>query len=554
MTGNFTNYDTEDLWRKDRDHYIHPWTDFSVFKEKGSDVIAHSEGVYVFDSDGNRFIDGIGGLWCVNIGYGNEEMANAVADQIRQIPYYSSFGHLTTPPSAELAAKLAEISPGNLNRVFYGTGGSMANDTAVRIVQFYFNRLGKKSKKQIISRVDAYHGSTFLAASITGVMFDRIGFDVLEDMIHHISPPNCYRAPDNMGRRGILRLPDPRSSRTRSRKMGAENIACFFAEPIMGAGGVIVAPNGYHRRMLEVCRKNEIFYISDEVVTAFGRLGHFFASEACFDIVPDIITSAKGLSSGYLPLSATLLSDEIYEVISVPQEEGALFTHGFTYSGHPVCCAAGLKNIEIMERDDICGHVRDVGPYFEEQLETLLDLPIVGDVRGSHFHDVCGKRGGQGEQGAATRGGENRQPHRRPLPETRGHRSSDRPFERVVASAGDVPRPCGYRGIRFCARALRRRWRTLPGTGTGRVDRSGAGLARGRTMTASPCKCRIWSCFCREFDDMMPWRGVGKANQGLCQGLKEPQNPAIKQRKLGELRMATKTKIGGLWPVRRHLC
>jgi adenosylmethionine-8-amino-7-oxononanoate aminotransferase len=168
-------------------------------------------------------------------------------------------------------------------------------------------------------------------------------------------------------------------------ELGPENVACFIAEPIMGAGGVIVPPDGYHKRTREICDYYEVLYISDEVVTGFGRLGHFFSSEAVFDIVPDVITCAKGISSGYLPLYATILSKEMYEVISVPQSEGALFTHGFTYSGHSVCCAAGLKNIEIMERDNICKHVREVGPYFEEQLKTLLRHPIVGDVRGSHF-------------------------------------------------------------------------------------------------------------------------------------------------------------------------
>ncbi len=384
MTGNFAAYDTEDLWRKDRDHYIHPWTDFSVFKEVGSDVIAESEGIYVYDAEGKRYIDGIGGLWCVNIGYGRDEMAQAIADQVRRIPYYSTFTHLTTPPAAELAAKLAELAPGPLNRVFYGTGGSMANDTAVRIAHFYFNRLGQPEKKHVISRVDGYHGSTYLAASITGVMFDRIGFDVVEDTIHHVSPPNCYRRPEGMSLEAFCdHLVEEFEAKIQ--EVGPEKIACFFAEPIMGAGGVIVAPPGYHRRMLEVCRKYQVLYISDEVVTAFGRLGHFFASEPVFDIVPDMITSAKGITSGYLPLSATLLSDEIYEVISVPQAEGALFTHGFTYSGHPVSCAAALKNIEIMEREDLCGHVREIGPYFEQRLAALKELPLVGDVRGSHF-------------------------------------------------------------------------------------------------------------------------------------------------------------------------
>ncbi|MFQ5984527.1 MAG: aminotransferase [Alphaproteobacteria bacterium] len=377
-------YDTEDLWRKDRDHYVHPWTDFSVFKEEGSDVIADGDGVYVYDADGRRYIDGIGGLWCVNIGYGRAELAEAIRDQALRIPYYSTFEHLTTPPAAELAAKLAEIAPASLNRVFYGTGGSMANETAVRILHFYVNRLGKESKKKIISRLDAYHGSTYLSAAITGVMADRIGFDVAEGLVHHVSAPNTYRRPEGMG---VEEFCDAKVKELEDKvlELGAENVACFIAEPIMGAGGVIVPPPGYHERTREVCAKCDVFYISDEVVTGFGRLGHFFASEPVFDIVPDLITCAKGITSGYLPLGATIFSDEIYDVISVPQAQAGLFTHGFTYSGHPVSCAAALANIEIMERDDVLGHVRRVGPYFEERLKTLLDLPLVGDVRGSHF-------------------------------------------------------------------------------------------------------------------------------------------------------------------------
>ena len=377
-------YDTESLWRKDRDHFIHPWTDFSTFKEEGSMVMANSEGAYVIDSDGNRYIDGIGGLWCVNIGYANEEMAEAIADQVRQIPYFSPFGHLTTPPAAELAAKLAKLTPEGLDHVFFGTGGSMSNDTAIRIIHYYFNRLGKTSKKKIISRTDGYHGSTYLAMSMTGVEFDHQGFDLAPDLVHHIPAPNPYRRPDGMSMEAFC---DEKVADLENKilELGPENVACFIAEPIMGAGGVIVPPPGYHRRTREVCDRYEVIYISDEVVTGFGRLGQFFASEAVFDFVPDIITCAKGISSGYVPLSATILSKKIYDVISVPQAEGALFTHGFTYSGHPISCAAGLKNIEIMERDDICGYVREVGPYFEEQLNTLLEHPIVGDVRGSHF-------------------------------------------------------------------------------------------------------------------------------------------------------------------------
>ena len=387
MTGNlknFPSYDTEDLWRKDRVHFIHPWTDFSSFKEEGSLVIAESEGCYVFDSDGNKYLDGIGGLWCVNIGYGNDEMAQAIADQARRMTYYSTFGHLTTPPAAELAAKLAELTPASLNHIFFGTGGSMSNDTAIRIIHYYFNRLGKKTKKKIISRTDAYHGSTYLAMSMTGVEFDHQGFDLAPDLVHHIPNPNPYRRPDGMS---VEEFCDEKVADLRNaiEKLGPENVACFIAEPIMGAGGVIVPPPGYHKRTKEVCAEYEVLYISDEVVTGFGRLGEFFASEPVFDLVPDVIVCAKGISSGYLPLSATILSDEIYEVISVPQSEGAAFTHGFTYSGHPVCCAAGLKNIEIMERDNICGHVKEVGPYLESRMAELKRYPIVGDVRGKSF-------------------------------------------------------------------------------------------------------------------------------------------------------------------------
>ncbi|WP_438465334.1 aminotransferase [Marinomonas sp. PE14-40] len=381
---NTKNINMKQVWQQDKDHYVHPWTDFSTFKEQGSMILADSDNVHVVDGEGKRYLDGIGGLWCVNIGYAREEMAQAIADQIMNIPYYSSFGHHTTVPAAQLSAKLAELAPGNLNHVFYGCGGSVANDTAVRIIHFYFNQLGKRSKKKIISRIDGYHGSTYMAMSITGVKFDHIGFDIEEELVHHISCPNPYRRPNDQS---IEAFCDEKIQELEDKilELGPDNVAAFFAEPIMGAGGVIVPPKGYHRRSLDVCRKYGVLYVSDEVVTAFGRLGHMFASDDEFDIVPDMITCAKGLTSGYLPLGATIMSDDIYDVISVPQEDGALFTHGYTYSGHPVSCAAAIKNIEIMEREQLCEHVMDMGAYFEEQVKSLGDLPIVGDVRGRKF-------------------------------------------------------------------------------------------------------------------------------------------------------------------------
>lgn len=381
-------HDTQRIWQQDKDHHVHPWTDFSEFKEKGSMVIAEAKGAYISDTEGNRFLDGIGGLWCVNVGYGRKEIAKAMAEQAEKMCYYSSFGHHTSIPAAELAAKLASLAPGSLNRVFFGTGGSMANDTAVRIIHYYFNRLGKPEKKQIITRHEGYHGSTYMAMSLTGVAFDHVGFDIIGDsLIHRISAPNCYRRPQGCTLEQYCDMLVEEFEQ-KIADVGPERIAAFFAEPIIGAGGVLVPPPDYHRRMHEICRANEILYVVDEVVTAFGRLGHFFASKDVFDIEPDFISSAKGLSSAYAPLSASIFSDAIYDVISVPQGEGNLFTHGFTYSGHPVSCAAALANIDIMEREDIPGHVREVGPYFLNSLEGLKDIDIVGDVRGSHFM-VC---------------------------------------------------------------------------------------------------------------------------------------------------------------------
>ena len=381
----FAQYDTQDIWQKDKDHFIHPWTDFSTFQEQGSMVVAESEGAYIFDSDGKRYLDGIGGLWCVNVGYGRAEIGQAMAEQATKMTYYSSFGHHTTVPVAELSAKLASLAPGPLNHVLYGSGGSMANDTTVRLVHFYFNQLGMPDKKMIITRENGYHGSTYLAMSMTGIDYDHIGFDVIgEPLIQRVSGPDLYRRPEGTTPEEYTDLLLA-EFRAKVESLGPQNVAAFFAEPIMGAGGVLVPPPGYLKGMRDLCTEFQVLFVADEVVTAFGRLGHFFASEDVFGIVPDIINSAKGLTSAYAPLSATLISDGIYDVISVPQAEGSVFAHGFTYSGHPVCCAAALANIEIIEREDICGHVRRVGPYFSERLASLSDLGIVGDVRGSHF-------------------------------------------------------------------------------------------------------------------------------------------------------------------------
>jgi adenosylmethionine-8-amino-7-oxononanoate aminotransferase len=380
--------DPKDIWRKDRDHFVHPWTHFDSFKKDGSLVMDRAEGVYVTDISGKRYLDGIGGLWCVNAGYGRQEIVDAITAQATRLAFYNPFVDTTNVPAAELAAKLASLAPGDLNHVFYTCGGSTANDSAVRIAHYYHGRRGKTSKKHVISRIDAYHGSTYLTGSITGRPADRSPYlHFIDDWIHHVSSPNFYRAHEKgLGHLSEAQFCDflVKELEDKILALGADNVACFFAEPIMGAGGVIVPPKGYHARTLEVCRKHDVLYISDEVVTAFGRLGHFFASKDVFGIEPDMIVTAKGLTSGYLPLGACIFSDRIYDAMSAPDPDG-WFTNGYTYSGHPVACAAALANIALMERDDICGHVRKMGPYLEKKLNELLDLPNVGQVRGSHF-------------------------------------------------------------------------------------------------------------------------------------------------------------------------
>jgi putrescine aminotransferase len=377
-------HEAEQIWRDDKAHFVHPYTHFDSFNKDGSLLISAAKGAYVFDSRGKQYLDGIGGLWCMSIGFGEEEMADAVAEQCRRLSFYSTFVNMTNSVAVALATKLAQLAPGDLNRVFYTSSGSDATDTAVRLIHYYNARRGTPGKRHVISRLGAYHGSTYLAMSLSGRKGDRSPhFQYATDFIHHVSCPYVYRRPPEMS---VTQFCDYLVNELEQKilAIGPDNVAAFFAEPILGAGGVIVPPPGYHRRTWDICRKYDVLYVSDEVVTAFGRLGQWFASKDVFGIEPDIIVSAKGMSSGYVPLGAVIFSDRIYEVIAAPDPNG-WFAHGFTYSGHPVACAAGLKNIELMERRDVCGHIRTLGPYLEQRLHELQDLPLVGDVRGSHF-------------------------------------------------------------------------------------------------------------------------------------------------------------------------
>ena len=372
---------TNDILAKDA-HLIQSFADLDALKQQGArTAIVAAKGAYVTDSEGNELIDGIGGLWCVNVGHGRSEIIEAITRQLETLDYYSTFYNFTHPAAAELAEKLASLAPGNLNRVYFANSGSVANDTAVRMLHHYNNRLGRPNKKRILSRIGAYHGSTHLAMAMTTPAYSDGWDTAAEGLIHHLRSPYAYREAGGMTDAEFLdALADDMLAAIRD--IGAENIAAFIAEPIMGAGGILVAPDGYHQRMRQITTEHDVKYISDEVVTAFGRLGHMFASEDVFGIVPDIINTAKGLTSGYQPLSATIISDEIYEVISEP---GAMFLHGMTYSGHPAAAAAALANISILEREEIPQKVRVTGKVFENALHGLSDLDIVGEVRGSHF-------------------------------------------------------------------------------------------------------------------------------------------------------------------------
>lgn len=372
------------IWSKDKEHFIHPYTNFQRFPQDGSTIFTEGKGHFIYDIDGNSYLDGMAGLWCVNIGHGNEELAAHIGEQAARLAYYNTFEDASSVPAAELAHKLAEICPGHLNRVFFGTGGSMANDTAIKLIHYYFNQVGKPNKKKVISRDLGYHGSTYLAHALTGIRSTHLGFDLAYDLVHYVSAPHIFKAADFTDESAFCdHLIDELEAKIH--ELGPENVSCFIAEPVMGAGGVIVPPQGYHQRTWELCKAHDIFYISDEVVTGFGRLGHMIASKDRFGIEPDVLILAKGISSGYVPLGATVISDEIYEVIKQPKSENPYLSHGFTYSGHALSCAAGLKNIEIMERLDLCGHVRQWGPYLESQLNTLKQHDLIGDVRGSHY-------------------------------------------------------------------------------------------------------------------------------------------------------------------------
>jgi putrescine aminotransferase len=366
-------------WKtNDHRHYMHPFTDHKELGEKGgSRIITRADGVYIYDSEGTKILDGMAGLWCMNLGYGRQELVDAATKQMQELPYYNSFFQCTHPPAIELSELLSDLSPGDFNHVFFTGSGSEANDTQIRLIRRYWDLQGQSEKMTIIARKNAYHGSTLGGASLGGMsaMHEQMVLPV--PGIVHIDQPYQFElgadlSPEEFGLRQALLLEE------KILEIGVDKVAAFFGEPVQGAGGVIIPPDSYWPEIQRICDEYGILLVADEVITAFGRLGEWFGSTH-FGIRPDLISIAKGVSSGYLPLGASLVSDRVAEVVIA---EGGEFAHGYTYSGHPAACAVALENLRILQREQIVERVREhTGPYFKERWGSLAEHPIVGEAR-----------------------------------------------------------------------------------------------------------------------------------------------------------------------------
>ena len=365
---------TAELQAIDAAHHMHPFSANKPLGEKGARIITRAEGVTLTDSEGESILDAMAGLWCVNIGYGRDELADAAARQMKELPYYNTFFMSTHVPAIALSQKLAELAPGDLNHVFYASGGSDANDTNLRMVRAYWAALGKPEKFNVISRKNAYHGTSMGSGSLGGMASIHSQGGLPIPGIHHIGQPYWYLEGGDMSPEdfGIMRA---RELEAKIDELGEDKVAAFIAEPIQGAGGVIIPPSTYWPEIKRICAERDILLIADEVITGFGRTGEWFGSDY-YGIQPDIMTVAKGITSGYIPLGASIVSDKVAEVIGRDD-----FNHGYTYSGHPVACAVALENLRIIEEEKIVDHVRDeAGPYLAEKWHQLADHPFVGET------------------------------------------------------------------------------------------------------------------------------------------------------------------------------
>lgn len=374
---------TAEMQATDAAHHLHPFADTNELNAKGARVITRANGVWLTDSDGNEILDAMAGLWCVNVGYGRDELAEAAARQMKQLPYYNTFFGTTHPPVVALSAKIAEVTPKGMNRVFYGGSGSEANDTNIRFVRHYWASQDKPQKRTIISRKNAYHGSSMGSASLGGMqaMHAQGGLPIPD--VVHIDQPYWYgeggdMSPDDFGLQRAMELERV------ILELGAENIGAFIGEPVQGAGGVIIPPATYWPEIQRICKAHDILLIADEVICGFGRTGNWFGSET-FDIKPDIMTIAKGLTSGYLPMGGSVIREEIAQKFA---DHGGEFAHGYTYNGHPASSAVALENIRILSEEQIVENVRDVtAPYIAQKWAAIGDHPLVGEAR------ICGMMG-----------------------------------------------------------------------------------------------------------------------------------------------------------------
>ncbi|MEJ1998167.1 MAG: aspartate aminotransferase family protein [Maritimibacter sp.] len=375
MTQITNHLPTAELQALDAAHHLHHFTANGELAKQGARVITRASGVTLTDSEGQEILDAMAGLWCVNIGYGRDELADAAARQMKELPYYNTFFMSTHVPAIALADKLAELAPGDLNHVFFASGGSEANDTNIRMVRRYWDQMGKENKHVIISRKNAYHGSSVGSGSLGGMagMHAQGGMPIPD--IVHIGQPYWYLEGGDMDEQefGLMRA---RELEEKILELGEDRVAAFIAEPIQGAGGVIVPPASYWPEIQRICDKYDILLIVDEVITGFGRTGEWFGTQY-YGLKPDIMTIAKGLSSGYASIGGSLVSDKVAEVIAQGE-----FAHGYTYSGHPVAAAVAMENLRIMEEEKIIEHVaNEAAPYLAEKWHQLGDHPFVGETK-----------------------------------------------------------------------------------------------------------------------------------------------------------------------------
>ncbi len=365
------------LQKLDADHQLHPFTNHDELHATGTHIIGEGSGVWLEDQRGRRLLDGLAGLWCVNVGYGRRELIEAATRQMERLSFYPSFFNSTTEPAIELAAELSALAPGRLRHTMFSNSGSEANETALKLIRAYWKLKGQPQRTKIITREFAYHGVTLATASMTGLPSCQTPFDLPLPGFLHAPAPHAYAANREADADAYCDWCIAETARLIERE-GAETIGAIFAEPVQGAGGVIIPPPGHLAKLRALARDHGILFVADEVITAFGRLGAWFASDL-WSLDPDLMCLAKGLTSGYLPLGATMVADEVADVLI----HGGYLAHGFTYSGHPTSCAVALANIALIEKEHLAERVRDdVGPYFQQKLQSFAQHPAVAEIRG----------------------------------------------------------------------------------------------------------------------------------------------------------------------------